>query len=188
MAYDKTLGPLCGSSQQTEIDQGTRIPLASPVPRGGDKAGDKQKVLGPCELVLTRKTVSKKSTMGELSHRGCRLFYTMEHLEREIKIDKKTAVPPGKYEVKLMHSPKFGRVLPRLQNVPNFTGVLIHNGSYVENSEGCILVGNTKSADFLGGSVNAVNALLKFLQPYASASAKIWIRIQHGKGMQALDK
>ena len=188
MAYGKTVGPTCGTSQQMEIDQGTRIPLASPVPGANGKSGDKERVLGTCELVLTRTTFSKKSTMGELSHRGCRLFYTLEDVERETKIYGKTAIPLGNYDIKLAHSPRFDRVLPLLLNVPNFTHVLIHNGSYAENTDGCILVGNTKGDDFLGGSRKAVDALMKFLQPYASASAGIRIRVQHVKGAQASDK
>ena len=42
-------------------------------------------------------------------------------------------------------SPKFNTVLPRLLNVPNNEGILLHAGNSVFDTKGCILVGlNTK--------------------------------------------
>ncbi len=53
----------------------------------------------------------------------------------------KTAVPAGTYDLALTRSPKFGRPLPVLIDVPGMTGVRIHRGNSVADTRGCILPG-----------------------------------------------
>lgn len=53
-----------------------------------------------------------------------------------------TAIPFGTYKVTMAYSPKFKRVLPYLHDVPHFLGILIHNGSNIDHTAGCLLVGN----------------------------------------------
>ena len=73
----------------------------------------------------------------------------------KVKVKSQTAIPTGTYNV-LMNvvSPKFslkqyymdickGRV-PRLDNVPGYSGILIHCGTNENSSAGCLIVGYNK--------------------------------------------
>ena len=44
------------------------------------------------------------------------------------------------YHVSVTRSPKFKRLLPIVQNVPNRSGIRFHRGTKPEHSTGCILV------------------------------------------------
>lgn len=68
----------------------------------------------------------------------------MEDTVREEKIAGITAIPEGTYKVIVNRSPRFKRDLPRLLDVPNFEGILIHRGNTAKDSAGCILVGENK--------------------------------------------
>ena len=49
-------------------------------------------------------------------------------------------VPALVYKITVTHSPKFKRLLPILQQVPNRSGIRFHRGSRPEHSKGCILI------------------------------------------------
>jgi len=104
------------------------------------------------KLLLKRTTRTNKSTIGELFIDGKFECYTLEDVEREVKVYGKTAIPKGTYKVIINPSNRFKRLLPLLLKVPNFEGVRIHPGNTAENTEGCILLGQTKSVDFIGKS------------------------------------
>ena len=49
-------------------------------------------------------------------------------------------VPALCYKVAVTKSPKFQRLLPVLQQVPNRSGIRFHRGTRPEHSKGCILI------------------------------------------------
>ena len=100
----------------------------------------------------------------------------MEDKVRPVKIKGETAIPAGRYEVIINFSQRFGRMLPLFLNVPNFEGVRIHPGNTAADTEGCILVGETKDAEFIGQSKLAFEGLFNKLKT-ASESEKIFIEI-----------
>ena len=64
--------------------------------------------------------------------------------EGEGKIYGQTAIPAGKYEIKMEMSKNFKRLMPYLQDVPGFSYIMIHNGSDESHTAGCILIGENQ--------------------------------------------
>jgi hypothetical protein len=60
------------------------------------------------------------------------------------KIASKTAIPAGTYLLDYNFSPHFGRKMPEVLGVPNFSGIRIHWGNDEYDTDGCILVGQNK--------------------------------------------
>lgn len=97
-------------------------------------------------IIVKRICKGPDYTIGRLSIDGKYFCDTLEDTVRPagVKIPGKTAIPAGKYKIKLTESLRFGKLMPRLENVPGFTGVLIHPGNTSEDTEGCILVGKNR--------------------------------------------
>ena len=107
------------------------------------------------QITIKRLHKTDKSTIGELLIDGIFECYTLEDIERPVKIKAETAIPKGTYKVIINQSNRFKRLMPLLLNVPNFEGVRIHAGNTNHDTEGCILVGRTRSKDFIGQSRKA---------------------------------
>lgn len=99
-------------------------------------------------MIITIKRIFKGPdyTIGRMSIDGKYFCDTLEDTVRKPggKIPGRTAIPAGKYKIKLTESLRFGKLMPRLMDVPGFTGVLIHSGNTAEDTEGCILVGKNR--------------------------------------------
>ena len=90
---------------------------------------------------------------------------------RVIKRLGRTAIPVGVYRLILGYSPRFsprpfyrayGRgLVPRLQNVSGFEGVLIHCGNTVVDTCGCILVGRRADSSTLIQSQKTYGLLMR---------------------------
>ena len=80
------------------------------------------------KLTLTRKWFHPTCTIGTLDIDGHAECYILEDVERDEKVPGETAIPLGVYVVVIDYSERFKRRLPRLLDVPGFTGVRIHPG------------------------------------------------------------
>ena len=102
------------------------------------------------ELFLKRRWLTPKSTIGELFLDGAMQCFVLEDRYRpppEKKVYGQTAIPCGRFEVIINHSPRFNRDLPLLVNVPGYEGVRIHPGNTADDTEGCLLPGRVRKAD-----------------------------------------
>lgn len=80
-----------------------------------------------------------------------------------------SCVPQGTYQVVIAFSNRFQRLMPRLVNVPNRSGILIHPGNTPHDTEGCILVGISEGPD--GMLVNSRMAFDMFF-PWLGIAAR----------------
>lgn len=122
-------------------------------------------------LHLRREPSRHGATLGTLMIDGAFECYTLEDEIREQpgiavaawKVPAQTAIPSGTYQVQITPSRRFHRLLPMLLNVPGFTGVRIHPGNVITDTEGCILVGRTRFGASVGESRLAFDVLFKRL-------------------------
>ena len=82
------------------------------------------------------------------------------------KIPGETAIPAGKYPIVLSFSNRFQKVLPEVQNVPDFTGIRMHGGNTTADTAGCILCAyNIISQNVIQGQ--AVDDLVSLFQQFS---------------------
>ena len=103
-------------------------------------------------------------TIGKMYLNGEYFCDTLEDAIRPVKIPNETAIPAGIYKVEVTYSPRFKRNLPLLVDVPNYTGIRIHNGSNKDHTSGCILVGFNTSKAILSDSRKISDQLTNLLE------------------------
>jgi hypothetical protein len=129
------------------------------------------------KIELKREHGTKDYTEGSLYIDGVLFCDTLEDEERIVKKAAVTAIPMGKYRIIINDSVRFKRKLPLLLNVPNFTGIRIHAGNTVENTEGCILVGRFARQGIIRNSRVTFDALFKKMSEAVQRDQDIWITI-----------
>ena len=82
-----------------------------------------------------------------------------------IKVYGATAIPNGTYITKLTFSNKWQNYYPELFNVPYFTGIRIHSGSSIQDTEGCILTGKYSNG-FWTADKQAIQKLRAIMPKY----------------------
>jgi uncharacterized protein DUF5675 len=130
-------------------------------------------------MILNRTDFTDKSTIGDLFLDGNWQCFTLE-LPCRNPNGGKICIPEGKYELLMQWSTRFGMDTPHLQNVPDRTFIEIHPGNKPEDTEGCILLGQSKDVDWVSNSRAAYQALIPFLDEKLKAG-KFYISITGGE-------
>jgi hypothetical protein len=115
------------------------------------------------KIELLRDKSTGKATTGRLLIDGVFQCWTLEDVVRPSKIAHETAIPGGTYKVVITESNRFKRRLPLLVDVPGFEGIRIHPGNSADDTDGCILVGTSKTVDWISGSRAAFDSLFPVL-------------------------
>lgn len=153
------------------------------------------------ELSLTRIATNDRYTIGRLKIDGKPFCDILEPADRglssdmplnkikRIKVHGKTAIPTGRYRVDVRTvSPRcknrywakqFGGIVPRLLDVPFYSGLLIHVGNDENDTEGCLLTGYNKVKGKVVDSAKAFTLLMSdYLLPADKRGEEIWIEIK----------
>jgi len=134
------------------------------------------------KITLKRRYFAEGYTIGTMFLDGVRFCDTLEDrvrdLSHEKKIPNETAIPAGTYDVVVNLSPKLGRELPRLLNVPYFEGILIHRGNTDKDTSGCILVGENKVKGKVINSTGYEIELVKRCKAAIARGEKITLTIE----------
>lgn len=152
-------------------------------------------------LVLERAYRGKEYTIGKLYINNKYFCDTLEDVDRgltytmplekiqAIKIKDQTAIPIGQYKVAMnISSPKYSNFakypwakpyqgkLPRLLNVPGYSGVLIHPGNTKNDTSGCILLGTN---DIKGKVINSQKKWKEFMEIITKDKDNIILTIKY---------
>ena len=129
-------------------------------------------------LLLIRDTLNDVSTMGKLFLNGEEFCDTLElpwkQNQRSI-----SCIPAGEYDARLR--------LPResatreyihllVKDVPNRSYILVHIGNTTADTQGCILVGQSRKQHFVGNSTLAMDLLIKEILNLGGENIKLIIK------------
>lgn len=151
-------------------------------------------------ITIKRTFKADKYTIGKLYVNGIYECDTLEDTDRGLtkdsplseiqskKVYGETAIPTGTYKIDMNTvSPKFkdrswakfcGGKLPRLIDVPGYSGVLIHVGNKPADTLGCILVGDNKIKGQVINSTSTFQELYSLMLKAKVAGEEITITIE----------
>lgn len=127
------------------------------------------------KLVLERTPFDLACTIGSLFVDDSYECVTLEDVVREVpglpvvqwKVPGETAIPVGTYDIKMLWSGRFGKLMPHLIDVPGFDQIEIHPGNTDVDTHGCILVGTTVGVESILQSRKAFDPLYdKFMEAH----------------------
>jgi hypothetical protein len=107
------------------------------------------------KLTVVRTQFGTDATNGILLIDGIFECFTLEDQYQAVKVMHETCIPEGTYNIKFRtvggfdakYKKKYGKShfgMLHLQDVPNFTYILIHGGNTDEHTSGCLIVGETQ--------------------------------------------
>ena len=107
------------------------------------------------KLTVVRTQFGTDATNGFLLVDGVFEAYTLEDQYQAVKVMHETCIPEGTYNIKFRttggfhtkYKERYGNAhygMLHLQDVPNFTYILIHAGNTDEHTSGCLIVGETQ--------------------------------------------
>lgn len=140
-------------------------------------------------LTLIRKWKKPDYTIGQLFAGGRMICNTIEDCDRglnqhmteaeikRIKVQNETAIPVGTYKLTVSMSPKFGRKLIEVLNVPGYLGIRVHKGNTAKDSAGCILPGNNTEKGKVTNSTKYEELLTSMVESAISNGEEAYLTI-----------
>ena len=129
-------------------------------------------------LRVIREPSTAAATLGILLIDGVFACWTLEDVVRPVKIPGETAIPAGRYDVRLSLSQRFQKVLPELLAVQGYSGIRVHAGNGVGDTQGCVLVGRKRTTNGVLESKLALMEVMEHLRRATTAGDPITISIE----------
>ncbi len=129
-------------------------------------------------LYLNRFAQSDSGTFGVITLDNKPIAVTCEDPWKDNKTGE-SCIPEGTYKC-VPHSGEKYKNVWRLENVPNRTAILIHNGNTIKDTQGCILVG--EKLGYVVGRPAILNSKRKLTELQATLPKEFMITINSLKG------
>lgn len=153
------------------------------------------------KILVDRKWKKDAYTISNLYIDGVKMCNVIEDKDRGLKssdgvtaislkkVKGQTAIPTGTYEVSIDYvSPKYkksstmvaynGAKMPRLLNVPGYSGILIHPGNTAKDTEGCLIPGKNDTVGRVSNSTYWFKQIYEKMKEAKKRKETIWIVIQ----------
>ena len=127
-------------------------------------------------LTVQRRWPDSVCVLGQMDFKGAHECYTMEPAYAAPDV-KPRCIPAGTYPLTIRFSKKFARLMPHVENVPQFDGVLIHWGNRPADTEGCILLGMQRGADLITDSQAAFDDFWALYIAAIQRGEEVWLTV-----------
>lgn len=131
------------------------------------------------QIRVVREPTKNDTTLGALFIDGHWQCHTLEDAIRAAgeKVYGETAIPAGRYKLILSMSNRFKKIMPEVVAVPGFAGIRIHAGNTAKDTEGCLLLGQTRNVETrsIGQSKLALQAFTTKITAVWDAKGELWI-------------
>ena len=124
-------------------------------------------------------------TPGRMYVNGLHFGYTCEDEDRHLetvgikeKVHGRTGIPRGAYPLEVSYSHHFQRELPAVLDVPGYSGIRIHGGNRAEDSLGCILVGQVRTATGIAQCASTVQRLISLIKACEDIGERVTLEVK----------
>jgi hypothetical protein len=133
------------------------------------------------------------ATLGVLFVDDVFAAFTLEDQLREVpgvavaswKVYGATAIPAGRYRVRVTFSRRFQKPLPELIAVPGFEGIRLHAGNVSADTHGCVLVGLQRADARVLQSRPAMQLLQERIEAAAQRGEDVFIVMENPPSYRA---
>lgn len=142
-------------------------------------------------IYVTRIMPTDIDTIGHIEIEGIDFFCdSLEPVDRGLdasmsladimstKIPKITAIPTGEYEVKMLWSNHFARMMPHIIDIPGFEDVMFHWLNKPADTEGCVGCGILERDGFISHSHTTFDDFLPFIVNALNKGESVTVRIR----------
>lgn len=139
------------------------------------------------EIIVTRGALTSKSSCGEMTIEGMHECVTLE--PSMFPGSAPRAIPLGRYRVSFERSPRFSELAGhdvskiRLHDIPGFDGVLMHEGNFPHDTDGCTIVGSTALVDEVDNSLASLRPLEAKVQAAIARGEDVFATYQLAPGL-----